>query len=89
MIKNINVVFKADDENNPKGLNNVDLDQLSSITNNYVEHIDCVELDKFTITDRHKLFVTAIQKLAIKGVMQLKFINLDLLANKVSKTEMT
>ena len=66
MIKNINVVFKADDENNPKGLNNVDLDQLSSITNNYVEHIDCVELDKFTITDRHKLFVTAIKFLKLK-----------------------
>lgn len=89
MIKNINVVFDLKNDKNPKGLNNADLNTLSSITNNYVENIDCIELDKFDIAERHKVLVTAIQKLAIRGVIQLKFINLDLLGNKISKTEMT
>lgn len=88
MIKSINVIFKKD-ESNPKGLNNVEADALGAITNNYVQHIDCLELDKFVIADRHKVFVSCIQKLAVKGTMSLKFINLDLLANKIEKSEMT
>jgi len=88
MIKSINVVFQIND-NNPKGLNNADAKILNGITNNYVEHIDCSELDRFEIADRHKVFASCIQKLSVNGTIQLKFINLDLLANKIEKSEMT
>ena len=88
MIKNVNIVLKKD-ENYPKGLNNVDAEALSAITNNYIQHIDCLNLDQFTISDRHKVFVDCIQKLCLNGTMSLKFINLDLLANKIDKSEMT
>jgi hypothetical protein len=88
MIKSVNVVFKKD-ETNPKGLNNVDAEALNAITNNYIQHIDCLDLDQFPISDRHKVFVACIQKLCLKGTMSLKFINLDLLANKIDKSEMT
>tara|TARA_A100001201_G_scaffold134699_1_gene122485 strand:+ start:1550 stop:1963 length:414 start_codon:yes stop_codon:yes gene_type:complete len=88
MIKSINVVFAKNDDS-PKGLNNVNPEELNAITNNYVQHIDCLDLDKFTMSDRHKVFVACIHKLCINGTMQLKFINLDLLANKIDKGEMT
>ena len=88
MIKSVNVVYEID-KDSPTGLNNVDKDKLKSITNNYIEQIDCVDLDKFNISDRHEVFVSCLHKLAIKGIMTLKFINLDLLANKIEKAEMT
>ena len=88
MIKSVNVVYEID-KDSPTGLNNVDKDKLKSITNNYIEQIDCVDLDKFSISDRHEVFVSCLHKLAIKGTMTLKFINLDLLANKIEKAEMT
>lgn len=88
MIKSVNVVYEIN-KNSPTGLNNVDKDKLKSITNNYVEQIDCIDLDKFTMSDRHDVFVACLHKLAIKGIMTLKFINLDLLANKIEKAELT
>ena len=88
MIKSLNIVHPID-SNNPNGLNSINKDQLSNITNNYVEHIDCVDLDKFEIAERHKILSDAIQKLAINGTMNLKFINLDLVANKIEKNELT
>lgn len=88
MIKSVNVVYKLD-KNNPEGLNNIDKDKLKQITNNYIEHIDCTELDRFVIADRHDVFVACVQKLGIKGTLTLKFINLDLLGNKIEKAELT
>ena len=88
MIKSVNVVCVID-KDNPEGLNNIDKDKLKSITNNYIEHIDCTELDRFTISDRHDVFVSCVQKLAIKGTISLKFVNLDLLANRIEKAELT
>jgi len=88
MMRSINIVYSASD-NNPKGLNNVVQEQLNQITNNYIQHIDCTELDKFEISERHKVVSSAVQKLAIGGTMNLKFINLDLLANKIEKNELT
>jgi hypothetical protein len=77
------------DENNPEGLNNIDRDNLKNTTNNYIEHIDCIELDKFPISDRHDVFIACVQKLGIKGTVTFKFVNLDLLANKIEKAELT
>ena len=88
MIKSVNVVCVID-KDNPEGLNNIDKDKLKSITNNYIEHIDCTELDRFPISDRHDVFVSCVQKLAIKGTISLKFVNLDLLANRIEKAELT
>ena len=88
MIKSVNVDYELD-KNNPEGLNNIDKDKLKQITNNYIEHIDCAELDRFVIADRHDVFVACVQKLGIKGTLTLKFINLDLLGNKIEKAELT
>jgi hypothetical protein len=88
MIKSVNVVYLID-KNNPEGLNNIDKDQLKNVTNNYIEHIDCTELDKFPISDRHDVFIACVQKLGIKGTVTFKFVNLDLLANKIEKAELT
>ena len=88
MIKSLNIVHTIDAKN-PNGLNNIDKDNLSKITNNYVQHIDCVDLDKFEISERHRVLSDAVMKLAINGTMNLKFINLDLVANKIEKNELT
>lgn len=88
MIKSVNVVYEIN-KNSPEGLNNVDKDKLKTITNNYIEQIDCVDLDRFNLSDRHEVFVSCLHKLAIKGTINLKFINLDLLANKIEKAELT
>lgn len=88
MIANLNVV-KNIDENSPKGLNNIDSQHLGQITNNYVNHIDCLCLDELSFEDRNSLFVTMVSKLAIGGTLSIKFINLSLLGLKIEKLEIT
>jgi len=88
MINNLNLV-ESDNENNPKGLNNITVDKLDKITNNFVSHIDCICLDAFESEQRKKVLIMIHHKLCINGTLTLKCINLDLLANKIEKGEMT
>jgi len=88
MIANLNIVKHIDDTC-PKGLNNIDVENLNNITNNYVNHIDCLCLDNFTFDKRNNLFVTIINKLCLGGTVSIKFINLSLLASKIEKLEIT
>lgn len=88
MINNLNLVESIND-NTPQGLNNITVEQLDKITNNFVSHIDCICLDEFNSEMRKKVIVMIHHKLCINGTMNLKFINLDLLANKIQKGETT
>jgi hypothetical protein len=88
MIANLNVVKHIDDTA-PKGLNNIDIENIHKITNNYVNHIDCLCLDDLTFDQRNHLFVTMINKLCLGGTISIKFINLSLLASKIEKLEIT
>ena len=87
MINNLNLV--TSDQNNPKGLNNITIYKLDKIPNNFVSHIDCICLDALESEQRKKVLVMMHHKLCINGTLTLKFINLDLLANKIEKGEIT
>lgn len=89
MIKNLNIVKTIDDTNNPNNLNNIDPDKLNGITNGFVENIDCICLDEFNIKDRNSLMVAMTHKLSAKGSISLKILNLNLLANQISKCAIT
>lgn len=88
MINTLNLVENIDGSN-PTGLNNIDLSQLSNITNNFVQHIDCTCLDEYEFNKRKEAIATIYQKLSIGGSTTLKFINLDLLGNQIEKLELT
>lgn len=88
MIDNINIVKSIDENSNP-GLNNVTPEKMLSITNNFVKNIDCVCLDSFSLADRNNIFVNMNNKLCIGGSMSIKILNPSLLANKISKSELT
>ena len=88
MIKNLNIVDSINDSN-PKNMNNVDLEQLKTITNGFVENIDCICLDQFDLKSRNELMVTMTQKLSSKGVIALKVLNLNLLASQIDKCGIT
>jgi|TARA_B100000073_G_scaffold224792_1_gene187289 hypothetical protein len=84
MIKNLNVVDVIDDSN-PKNMNNIDAEQLKGVTNGFVEHIDCLCLDQLELKERNDLIVLMSNKLSNKGVLSLKILNLNLLANQIDK----
>ena len=88
MIKNLNIVDSINDSN-PKNMNNVDLEQLKTITNGFVENIDCICLDQFDLKSRNELMVTMTQKLSSKGAIALKVLNLNLLASQIDKCGIT
>jgi hypothetical protein len=89
MINNLNIIKNIADSNSYPGLNNIDLDGLQKITNNYVQHIDCICLDEFLLKDRYEVFATIYSKLSLGGTVSLKFINLNLLSNKIDRLEIT
>ena len=88
MIKSLNLTKEIDKDVKP-GLNNIDYEGLNKVTNNYVQHIDCLCLDEFSFEERNKVLVECIKKLSIGGTLNLKFVNMDLLANKIKKCEIT
>jgi len=88
MIKNLNIVDSINDSN-PKNMNNIDLEQLKSVTNGFVGNIDCICLDQFDLKTRNELMVIMAQKLSSKGVIALKVLNLNLLASQIDKCGIT
>ena len=83
MIGSLNVV------RNPLQNNDITPDQLNKITNHYVKKIECLCLDEFALEQRNQLFRILIEKLCVGGTLSLKFINLDLMSNKIKKSELT
>ena len=88
MIKNLNIVKSINDQN-PQNLNNIDPEKLNAVTNGFVENIDCICLDEFTLKDRNNLMVAMSHKLAAKGSISLKILNLNLLSNQINKCAIT
>ena len=88
MIKNLNILKSINDQN-PKNLNNIDPEKLNAVTNGFVENIDCICLDEFSLKDRNNLMVAMSHKLAAKGNISLKVINLNLLSNQINKCSIT
>lgn len=81
MISLLNVV---DNPQECEGKNDyITPDKLSAITNNYVKRINCICLDGFSFSDRINLLQAMVQKLCLEGELSVKFINLNLLANKI------
>lgn len=89
MINNLNIIKDITQSDSYPGLNNIDLYNLQKITNNYVEHIDCICLDEFLLKERYEVFNTIYNKLSIGGTVSLKFMNLNLLSLKIDKLEIT
>jgi len=87
MIVSLNIV-RIKNENDTKN-NTVTPDQLNNITNNYVKQIECLCLDEFVLQDRLQILNNMVQKLCLGGTISLKFINLNLLSNKINKSELT
>lgn len=87
MIGSLNVV-RTQTANKTSG-NEITAENLNNITNNYVKQIECLCLDEFTLSERNVLINTLVQKLCIGGTLSLKFINLNLVSNKISKSELT
>lgn len=85
MIMSLNVVRIQ----NNTSTNEITVDNLKNITNNYVKQIECLCLDEFTLTERNQLMAMLVQKLSIGGTLSLKFINLNLMSNKINKSELT
>jgi len=69
--------------------NEITAENLTKITNNYVKNIECLSLDEFSLLERKQVLQTMISKLCIGGTLSLKFINLDMVANKIHKGELT
>lgn len=88
MIANLTLIENTNPDNQ-KGLNNVNLEQLSRITNNFVAHLDCICLDEYDFNTRKQALVDIYHKLAIGGSATLKFISLDLLSSQIEKLELT
>ena len=87
MIGSLNVV-RTQTENKTSG-NEITAENLNNITNNYVKQIECLCLDEFNLSERNALMNILVQKLCIGGTLSLKFINLNLVSNKISKSELT
>lgn len=69
--------------------NEITAENLTKITNNYVKSIECLSLDEFSLLERKQVLQAMISKLCIGGTLSLKFINLDMVANKINKGELT
>jgi len=83
MIGSLNVV------RNPLQNDDIIPDQLNKITNNYVKKIQCLCLDEFSLEQRNRLLKQMVDKLCVGGTLSLKFINLNLLSNKINRSELT
>lgn len=87
MIGSLSVVSRQTEHNASK--NEITIENLNNITNNFVKHIECSCLDELTLSDRNAVMNILVQKLCIGGTLSLKFINLNLVSNKIKKTELT
>lgn len=82
MKSQVNIVVDASVDS-VNGYENIDVDQLFSITNGYVESIVFTTLDKLSNTNRTKVFIESLKKLSPGGQLTIKFLNLITLASKI------
>jgi hypothetical protein len=82
MIKQINLVVD-ETVDSVEGYNNVDVRQLSSITNGYVESIIFTTIDKLDNNNRSTIFIESLKKLSHGGQLTVRFLNLILLSSRL------
>lgn len=87
MINEINIVSSADQ--NLDGYQNVPIDQVKSITNGYVKNIICNCLDQLNYDNRNALFLELTQKMCVNGTLTIRFLNLNLIPNKITNGDIT
>lgn len=86
MIKYLNLVKEKTEKSQETAITP---EELSGITNSYVENIDCICLDEFMLQDRINIFNMAVSKICVGGKLSLKCMNINLLGSKINKAEIT
>ena len=81
MIQQINIVVDTNDSIN--GYNNVNVEQLSQVTNSYVNSIICSCVDKIPRNTRNNIFSEMLKKLNHGGQLTIRFLNPILVSSKV------
>jgi hypothetical protein len=82
MIGQVNITVD-DSKDTVAGYNNINIDQLSSVTNGYIQSIIFTTIDKLDNNNRSKKFVESLKKLAHGGQLTVRFLNLALLASRI------
>jgi hypothetical protein len=82
MISQVNITVD-DSKDTVPGYNNINIDQLSSVTNGYIQSIIFTTIDKLDNNNRSKKFVESLKKLAHGGQLTVRFLNLALLASRI------
>lgn len=81
MIQQMNIV--VDDSDSVNGYNNIDIKQLSQVTNSYVNSIVCNCSDKIPSNIRNNIFTELLKKLSHGGQLTIRFLNPILVCNKI------
>lgn len=85
MIKHLDIVLNTE----LMSENTLSIDQIDNIINGTVQNISCLCIDQLAFKDRAIVLSRLINKLCLNGILHIKMINLDLIANKVYKKELT
>ena len=87
MIKEMNIVMV--EEQNIEGVNNVPVQQITVVSNGYVEKMSLYCLDNMVLTDRNKVFAECSKKITVGGELQTRFVNLDLIPKQIKNGDLT
>lgn len=82
MIGQVNITVD-DSKDTVAGYSNINVDQLPSVTNGYIQSIIFTTLDKLDNDSRTKKFVESLKKLTHGGQLTVRFLNLALLASRI------
>lgn len=85
MIKHLNIIYDKETAGQSDTISIFDIDK---IINGSVQNITCTCLDRLKYSDRKKIVIELIHKIAMNGSLSLKFLNLDLIGNKIKKKEL-
>ena len=82
MINQMNIVIDKETDT-VTGYSNVGLENISQITNGYVNNIVFTNIDKLEQDNRDKVFMELCNKLSRGGSMTVKFLNPEALSHKI------
>jgi hypothetical protein len=88
MISQINIVVDKE-KDIVAGYSNIGIENISQITNGYVNNIVFTTIDKVDQENRDKVFMELCKKLSHGGSMTVKFLNPDSLAHKIKNGSMS
>jgi hypothetical protein len=88
MISQINIIVDKE-KDVVAGYSNIGIENISQITNGYVNNIIFTTIDKVDQENRDKVFMELCKKLSHGGSMTVKFLNPDSLAHKIKNGSMS